>query len=60
MSYDAHKQYAYRILRVSELFSYYYQKKIVLASYNNFKTKKGFHEITTVYENWFTTHNINF
>ena len=60
MSYTKNKKYAYRIIVISKLFSHYYQKKLLLASYSKFKTKKGFNEITTIYEGWFTRHNINY
>lgn len=60
MLYAVQKRYAHRMLSISKLFSCYYQKKILQASYNSYKNKKKFREITKVYENWFTTHNINY
>jgi len=60
MSNIIHKEYARGIIDISGLFSSYYQKKIILTSYNNFKIKKKFNEITKIYENWFIIHNINY
>lgn len=60
MDYIKQKKYASTVLNISVLFSPYYQKKIILSIYNSRKTAKKFNEITHIYENWLTIHNINY
>jgi len=60
MNYLHQQRYAQRIINISRLFSSYHQKKLIVHSYNNFKTKKKYNDVLKIYENWLTRHNINY
>lgn len=58
MNYIKQKAYANKVLNISGLFNIYFQKRILLSL--RILQKNRLHIAIKIYENWFTTRNINY